>query len=829
MLLLSSSTLRYLSAITCVGGGALLTGCLAWRTAQVHSGVGLKSALEIAFENASLALPAQGAGLAATPPADQAAAPAPATTSPDAKPWPQPLVEPIATGYAVPSVPSPPPPSEAPAPGMERASVIAGSGTASPARDFAHAAEAGSDQLGRSSMMTMPPSLWLLVCALCVLLLWLWRRVRARRAHEARMRRWKHLTEAQLAEAGPIEAPELVIPDWLAHGSRASAPAAPAVETSAAGPVPTTPLPRPHSPMPSSRPAAGTPAPSLPHWNTQRMPTATPLNLRGPAAAALTVDGMTIVPSPARPPLQPAVITRHANVPTQAPEEPPATPAAAFSKARSSLARRRPAEALEAVRLVLGPDAPASAWALAGWCSWLLARQQAAPAAATAAIQAFEQALARDPSRAVPLARLIARCHLLQADSAPPHAQGRHVHDAVRTYEMHFVGAPRLGNRAKLEWARGLLRMATHADAAEHSMWLAQLDAVIAGACPDPDDHPHWHALLAEAALLRSRHAPPRASDAPLDAPTPPFVADVPDAIDPLAERDLLLASQIDSQRRQLASSSRAARIAGFQALERRMQKPLAQTVTSPPLLAWVNVLADWSKLLNGPAARHRLAAIDVVFDRIDRLDQVDVVASAFARAYYLRLRASHECGTACARTLDEAERHLALLSPAVPGLDPAMAMERAEIALLRAREARDRIEPYQEAVAHATLAADHASTRVLGLRALLAALLGCQQLVPTAARGRQIEMVAQWLQEGEGADEPETLCLLARAALAANAAAEAARLCAQAWQAGAEGHDILACWQQADAQWARELAQDIERAAWDRQHRLLRLAHSTT
>lgn len=301
---------------------------------------------------------------------------------------------------------------------------------------------------------------------------------------------------------------------------------------------------------------------------------------------------------------------------------------------------------------------------------------------------------------------------------------------------------------------------------------------------------------------------------------------------DPQAERDARLAESIDTERRHLATVSQAARVSGFRAMEARLRVPLSEARTHAPWLAWVHVLADWSRQLQGPAARQRLAEADAVFAQLQdwpaaSLDEARGID--FARAYYLRLRARHESGNARRQLLAEAAQLLARLRDPQFSAVAGVALEQAELALASTGNGDDDLVHYQQATAHATAAADVAQTRVPAFRALLSALLGWQRLAPLPARAQQAALVAQWLREADVPASADTLCVLAQAALTAGNPAEAARLSASAWQAGADERQLLAAWQQADAQWARQSSTGFEREAWERQHRLLRLASSTT
>ena len=254
---------------------------------------------------------------------------------------------------------------------------------------------------------------------------------------------------------GPAPAPDAMeIPDWLKADDAAPVITTPAPAADARGPgaitatvAPAMPAPPPARSMPlaaqnlqtdaAPQPIAAPPAAiaSLPDWKTDPGKGAIPLNLRGPATAALTINGATVAPPvPASGTIDPA-------------RSPPPSKAAEadFVRARALLGQDRPREALALLAPLLVAGAGAETWAVAGWCHWKLANDEGHAQSAPDAARAFGRAIDADPTRALPLARMIGRCHLLQAATDAPERRAAHVGEAVRVFEAHFVGASRRG------------------------------------------------------------------------------------------------------------------------------------------------------------------------------------------------------------------------------------------------------------------------------------------------------------------------------------------------------------------------------------------------
>ncbi|KRG42848.1 hypothetical protein ARC20_10540 [Stenotrophomonas panacihumi] len=503
----------------------------------------------------------------------------------------------------------------------------------------------------------------------------------------------------------------------------------------------------------------------------------------------------------------------------------------ACAQARRLAAQGRQAEALAVLRPLLDDHAPATAWAMAGWCAWNLAELSPAPLALAAeAAQAFQRAATIDPAREGALARMVGRCHLLQADVDLPAHREAHLAAAVEAYERGFAHGMS-SESALLEWAQALHESAA-STTSERAALLARLDAVLARGPEDAHASAGWSRQRARAAWLHALDAATAAErdrwhgQAAVHAERAHATSEDP------AMRDAWMAESIGAERRYLNLLSPAARSNGFRSLSQRVSARLAEAQGNDPWLAWVHVLADTSQWLQGPAARQRLGEADALLARLEARSTEapeERQAVTFARAYYLRLRAAHESASTRRDVLAQAASLLAGLrdEPDFPA-QPAVILEQAEVALAQAREGRDASAYFDLAARHATTATDLPQTRVAGFRVLLAALLGWQQHQPVPTRAQQIALVAQWLAQADVPPSADTLRLLATAALAGRDVAQAARLSAAAWEAGVESHALLPGWRHADAEWAHQLVESAERSAWEHQHRLLRLAASS-
>lgn len=728
--------------------------------------------------------------------------------------------------------PSPPSPL-APGPGYhDRIAPVAG----------AHAVSNASlvDSLSLSWPDIFSPGWPLLLVLVAALLLWAWHVRRRRRARRNALRVWNpgraKRTVAITPELPAVDA--LETPPWLIDATRHQS-ATTAALTAEDDPLPaSTPFNAGHEAPGATDPAAEpatvqAPAPPTPARTPPASTYATQMtisNLRGrllePTSTAPRVTLQVeryAGHAMSAPAAQPAI---------EEPEHERATAATAawdtaLRQARRLATQDRPSEALAILRPRLDADASASTWAMAGWCAWKLASNGRDPLPAAAeAVRAFTAALAADPSRRSALSRMVGRCHLLQADADLPAHRSVHLQAAVRAYAQGLGDCEKPSQAGLLEWAGATAALAAEAAVHERDGWLVQLDALLARGPRMTEATPAWCKLHAQSSWLHALAEPASAARSRWHAQAVAQLRVGHDRVTGSRERDRWLAESIEAERLYLGSLSQATRTAASRAMESRIRPMLAESQSAAPWLAWSRVLIDGARHLQGPAAKQRLAEAGAVFDRLESLpvSADERQAIAFARAYYLRLRGMHEHGQVRAQLLEQAARLLGQLRASPFGRPDALAMEQAEVALAQASEGQDELAHYRQAVAYASFAADSPPMRVAAFRALLTALLGWQQRLPEPARMNQIGVVAQWLGDADDPPAAESLGLLAAVAMLSGNAAEAARLSAAAWEAGAERGVVLPNWHRADAEWAKQLA-EAERPVWERQHRQLRLA----
>lgn len=511
-------------------------------------------------------------------------------------------------------------------------------------------------------------------------------------------------------------------------------------------------------------------------------------------------------------------------------------PQAALTEAKRLLASARPEDALRVLESVLTlTEPPQEAWVVAGWAWWRLAHENegaTAYAYAGSAADAFAQALQREPARTDLMTR-IARSHLLRAQHASGDAMRRENLDQALAYYLQRSQA-RLDEPADhLELAQAALQRANaceHEQAAERHQWLASAQQHLAAI---PAAHPLLQdetttalsidVQLALAAAAKGEHRARGYRQAVDRLRSALAEADA-------ASTDAWLAKLINATRSLIQHQSGGSRLLTLQSLKRDTSAYLQRTHAVAPLLAWINLLDEWARLLPARAAQAKLAEADQLFERASQMNSQGPSGIQFARAYYLRTRSQHEEGATSLRTLQQARDILENLpADALPA--SITQMETAEIELALARHAGDASAPahYRRALTMANEAA------VVGARPLMAchcaaqALLGLCEYVPLDRDQRnQLLGLASQLEDA-GADQPGALRTAAEIRLATGEFASSSRLCEAAWNAGAARVDVLPLWQEADARWARTLEHANQDAGWVRLHQRLRLASTSS
>lgn len=510
----------------------------------------------------------------------------------------------------------------------------------------------------------------------------------------------------------------------------------------------------------------------------------------------------------------------------------PGEQAKTMAEAKRLLTAARPEDALQLLEpLLVQPKPPDEAWVVAGWSWWRMA-QAGEPslvlAQADAAAHAFTQAWRSEPGRADLLTR-IARCHLLSARYAEDEPMRRaslvqaidhfakrselRVDEPSDQLELAQVEAQRASACERRDlagqkhcWQRAALHLAQIPQA--HFIW--QDDSVIAlridvqlglAATATGAESVRQHDLAVEQLRWALANADEKATDA-------------------------WLAKFIDTTRSKVKLQTGGSRLLTLQGLQWEVAPHLHRSQSVAPLLAWINLLDDWARLLPAHAAQAKLAEADDLFERASQMPSQAPTGLQFARAYYLRARAQHEQGASCLRTLQQAH-HIVVGLPegALPASILKQELAEIELALARHRDSADAAMHYRRAVTAATQAAAGADRPGMAWHCAAMALLGLsaitaldeQQRMQLSSLATQLEAVAE--------HQPDNLRTAAEIRLRMGDFINSSRLCEAAWNAGATRTQLLPLWQQADAEWARNDKQSSDDANWHFLHQRLRLA----
>jgi hypothetical protein len=504
-------------------------------------------------------------------------------------------------------------------------------------------------------------------------------------------------------------------------------------------------------------------------------------------------------------------------------------------EAKRLLSAGRPDDALRALVPVLeAVEPPQEAWVVAGWAWWRLANEndgQVACAQAASAAEAFTQALQREPARSDLMTRA-ARSHLLCASHAADEDMRRQSLDKAFEHYQQRSQARADEPADHLELAQAALQRANaseHEGAERRATWLARAQHHLA-------QIPPAHVLLQDAAAqaLSIDVQLGLAASAQGEAAVRLYQQAIASLQDRLANAngtaaDAWLARTIDATRALIPHQSGGSRLLTLQSLAVTASPYLQGSLAVAPLLAWINLLDDWARLLPARAAQAKLAEADQLFERASQMDAQAPSGLRFARAYYLRTRSQHEQGATRLRTLQQARAILESLPTDTLPVS-IVTMELAELELERARRVDDSQSPahYRAALALATQAADVGARPIMAAHCAALALLGLSAVTPLdGAQGAKLLELAGQL-EGAGPEQPGALRTAADIHLRAGDFASSSRLCEAAWNAGALRVDLLPVWQEADAGWARTLDEANQDPEWRRLHQRLRLASTS-
>lgn len=507
----------------------------------------------------------------------------------------------------------------------------------------------------------------------------------------------------------------------------------------------------------------------------------------------------------------------------------------ALNEAKRLLAAARPEDALRVLEATFDEaQAPQEAWIVAGWAWWRLAHEHEGPSAyaqANSAAECFELALQQEPSRTDLMTR-VARSHLLAAQLTSTDAlRMESLSKAMACFEQR--SRARTDEPADhLELAQAALQRANASEqegVQERGAWLVRAQQ-------------HLSAIPAEHALLQDEAAKAMAIDVQLGlaavAKGEASARLYRNAIQQLrtaledadaASADAWLAKMIDATRALIKHQSGGSRLLTLQSLKVEVSPRLQRTHAVAPLLAWINLLDEWARLLPTRAAQLKLVEADDLFERASRMNSQGPRGIQFARAYYLRSRSQHEQGANRKRTLQHASAILQRLpADALPESIVKTEMAEIHLALARLADGSVAVEHYGRAATSATQAAALSTRPIMAWHCAAQALLGLAELgALDGLQHAQMLGLADQL-EAAGAEQPDALRTAARIRLNAGEFASSSRLCEAAWNAGASRIEVLPLWQEADARWARSLEHANQDAGWLRLHQRLRLASTS-
>lgn len=465
------------------------------------------------------------------------------------------------------------------------------------------------------------------------------------------------------------------------------------------------------------------------------------------------------------------------------------------------------------------PIRTGEAWARAGHYWWRLAwhDERGDASALEHAAEAFERALALEPERAAVLGRMLSRCHRALASLSTGDAREHHLEAALSTLDTHF-DEPTVDDDTRREWAGLLLERAQAEGAGDRASLLDRAERLV-GATAEAAGDVEALRLQARIALVRSARVHGGERSALEDAAVEALLRGI--AQGPDAARDECLAELIEVERVRMARMNGAALVAHGQRVQAALAPRLAVATSIEPLLAWLRLLGDWAGRLRGEAARRKLAEAEPLFRAIEALAPDARNGVRFARAYYLRLRARNEVGSARIATLREGLRELCAMEAGASGYPVALEAAQMHLAVAEAIGGRDARADYIRAVTLAREAVDDTANAAAALACALTAQLALAETAPVDATAR--EAMNAWssrllaLTPGHA----DALRLQARVLLLDRDPQAASERCAAAWDAGADGLLLLPVWRRASDEWAQAANTEPDRAAWrhNRQH----------
>lgn len=490
----------------------------------------------------------------------------------------------------------------------------------------------------------------------------------------------------------------------------------------------------------------------------------------------------------------------------------------------SQHARDEDVDATGAPLLGLEPEPPirtGEAWARTGHYWWRLAWHGEQPDASALehAGEAFERALALEPERAMVLSRMLSRCHRALASLSTGGDRVRHLDAALSALDAHF-DASTVDDDTRLEWAGILVESAEAAPPGDGACRMDRAEQLIEAAATKDADGTDTEALRLQAriALARSRQARGNERLTLEDAAINALLRGVEQSAG--TARGECLAELIEVERVRMARMNSAALVAHGQQVHSRLTPWLATAGSIEPLLAWLRLLGDWSGHLRGEAARRKLAEAEPLFRAIEALAPDARDGVRFARAFYLRLRARNEVGSARIATLREGLRELTAVNE---GSSYPVTLEAAQmhLAVAEAIGGLDARADYVHAVDLTQSGMDDATHAGAALTCALTAQLAMAETVPVDVTAR--EAMRAWSSRllALAPGDADALRLHARVLLLDHDPRAASERCAAAWDAGADGLRLLPVWRRASDEWAQAANTEPDQTAWrnNRQH----------
>ncbi|WP_156171366.1 hypothetical protein [Dyella japonica] len=471
----------------------------------------------------------------------------------------------------------------------------------------------------------------------------------------------------------------------------------------------------------------------------------------------------------------------------------------AVSEAKKQLTAGYPKKALEAMApIMLAKYVSGEAWTVIGWCWWRIARDngQNPVEAVSQAVAAFQRAAKAEPDRESMLGDALVRCYLFMADHLEGQARAESLDAALRLMGGDMGEQRAADDQLVTEHAHALYQRALLAPLPERALLLEKALRLLSGSREHALDDDRL-CLLASLWMARAESAKGRAVDELLARATEALTYALNNAAPNMV--DTWLARVIDVELVRLRRCNAAARLMRLRQLRDTYQLMLAKAHSMQPLLSWIQVLREWAAMLSERPARAKLEEMEPLFVRIESLAPDDIGSIHFARAYYLRMRSSHEPIGAALQTLDDASTLLTDARSSLLTVET-IALERAEIAIARAKlvDGRERLVALEQAIRLADMSIDAKDNNLAhALTCGITARLIRFDTVSASQEERDLLVSLANRLIAMSPSDAEALHLAATSFFTAGRHAEAVTLCDAAWDAGCRDARLLSIWQE--------------------------------